>query len=477
MPEQPNSILEFWKFAAALSSLVSTRDGWTAIGTEVPRGLSSATTPTPRLHAFDRGSLFASIQPQHPGPGWQPLLNCDAGSTALWTSSDRRSFLFPFDVDRAVAELLIEGYRVSDSRASMLQNLHRLYYLLRPLIPRAIQMRMKRAYTGVQAKLEFPSWPIEEGLEGLRRVFGWCVVRASGLEEVPKIAAWPKGKRFCAVLTHDVETEAGVANIAAIAAIERRLGFRSSWNFVPERYALDHAIIPDLQRQGFEIGVHGLTHDGRLFESQRTFRHRAERINNYGRRWGSDGFRSPACHRNYDWMKGGALQFSYDSSFPDTDPYQPMPGGCCSVFPWFLGKQVELPITLPQDHVVFDVLGDSSAKLWREKTDYIESVGGMALLIVHPDYMLSDDRLREYEKFLLYLRAKEGAWYALPNDVARWWHARASLSLVMENDVLRVTKPRGKIPFDDAAELEYVVAGPQPGELLLGQGVTAPREI
>ena len=41
------------------------------------------------------------------------------------------------------------------------------------------------------------------------------------------------------VLTHDVETAAGVAAIDPIVALERRLGLRSSWNFVPRRYELD----------------------------------------------------------------------------------------------------------------------------------------------------------------------------------------------------------------------------------------------
>ena len=47
------------------------------------------------------------------------------------------------------------------------------------------------------------------------------------------------------------------------------------------------------------------------------------------------------------------LGFEYDSSYTDTDPYEPQPGGCCSYLPYFNESLVELPITLPQDHTVF----------------------------------------------------------------------------------------------------------------------------
>jgi hypothetical protein len=43
------------------------------------------------------------------------------------------------------------------------------------------------------------------------------------------------------------------------------------------------------------------------------------------------------------------LVFDYDSSYPDTDPYEPPPGGCCTWLPYFNEELIELPITLAQD--------------------------------------------------------------------------------------------------------------------------------
>jgi hypothetical protein len=44
--------------------------------------------------------------------------------------------------------------------------------------------------------------------------------------------------RFAFVLTHDVEAAEGQAYVRTVADLDEGLGFRSSFNFVPERYPL-----------------------------------------------------------------------------------------------------------------------------------------------------------------------------------------------------------------------------------------------
>ena len=63
------------------------------------------------------------------------------------------------------------------------------------------------------------------------------------------------------------------------------------------------------------------------------------------------------------------LGFDYDSSSPDTDPFEPQSGGCCSWWPFFNGKLVELPITLVQDHTLFVILRRPDEQLWVEKAE------------------------------------------------------------------------------------------------------------
>jgi peptidoglycan/xylan/chitin deacetylase (PgdA/CDA1 family) len=469
-----NTFLNFWKFPDELAALCSVGDGWSAIGCNAPDICRDAIVPKKTLHTIEGSHVYAAVSAHVPGSEWQPMVTSVDGVVLLWSNRLQTRFLFPFDVNEAIEDLLGERYREQDVRSGVLQWLHKSYYKVRRWVPRPVQMGMKRGYCRVQSRLKFPAWPYESSLLWLQRLIAWTVIRASGRLELPHISFWPDGKRLCVVLTHDVETERGVENIAPIVAIEKRLNVRSSWNFVPERYNCDRNILLQLQEDGFEVGVHGLTHDGRLFESEAIFRKRARKINEYARMWGSRGFRSPACHRKYDWMKSGALDFAYDSSYPDSDPYQPMPGGCSSIFPWFLGNMVELPITLPQDHVVFDILG-GSVELWRQKLDYVEDAGGLALLIVHPDYTVKPDRLEHYEAFLEHIQSRPGVWAALPHEVASWWRCRANSLLTSGTGLPSVTTAgQDEELGDHAPTVTWLAAGPRPGELLESRLKTEP---
>jgi peptidoglycan/xylan/chitin deacetylase (PgdA/CDA1 family) len=206
---------------------------------------------------------------------------------------------------------------------------------------------------------------------------------------------------------------------------ERRAGFRSSWNFVPERYAVSDERVRALVADGFEVGLHGLRHDGRDLESLATLQKRLPAMRSWAERWGAVGFRSPATQRGYDLIP--VLGFDYDSSYPDTDPFEPQGGGCCSYLPFFNRDTVELPITLPQDHTLFELLQERDIGVWRRKAEWLADHGGLITVLVHPDYALSDERLRHYDELLTFLRGLAGGWHALPRDVARWWRARADL--------------------------------------------------
>jgi peptidoglycan/xylan/chitin deacetylase (PgdA/CDA1 family) len=201
------------------------------------------------------------------------------------------------------------------------------------------------------------------------------------------------------------------------------LGLRSSFNLVAERYPLDTGLIDDLRARGFEVGIHGLRHDGRELRSRRAFAATATRLNEHIDRLDAAGFRSPLTHRNPEWMQ--ALEVDYDASFFDTDPFEPMPGGTMSTWPFFLGHFVELPYTLAQDSTLFDVLGERGPRLWLEKARYLARWHGMALLNTHPDYLRLPGRWDAYAELLDQVRDL-GWWNALPRDVAAWWRLRGA---------------------------------------------------
>jgi GT2 family glycosyltransferase len=306
------------------------------------------------------------------------------------------------------------------------------YYSLKPLLPRRLQITMRRLYAKRQARATFPRWPIEPLLVERQEQELRLRLRNSEAERLPTIANWPDGKRFAAILTHDVEGPLGVANVRKVIEIERRHGFVSSWNFVAEWYPIEDGLFDHIRAEGGEIGLHAIKHDCKLFESRANFEAELPAIHRYLAEWGAVGFRSPATHRNADWMPElGAL---YDSSFPDTDPFEPQAGGCCSILPYFLDDLVELPITLVQDHTLWEILQETSIGRWTEKSDWIAAKGGLINLITHPDYLDTPARLRMYEEFLEYLAARRDGWYPLPRDVATWWRARAGLRCVEDSE-------------------------------------------
>ena len=380
---------------------------------------------------------------------------------AIWRDDDGRVFL-PFDPAEAMQQFWSESYRQVGSspiarrgRAAVLRG----YYLVRPALPRRLQLRLRRAFTRVQARSSFPGWPAEDSLHALYAWLFGLLAELAG-EPVPYIGPWPHGKSWALVLTHDVETDSGCRDLELLRAPERRLGYRSSWNFVPLRYRVADDTIRTLQAEGCEVGVHGLRHDGRDLGSPRLLARRLPVMRDYADRWQAAGFRSPATQRRWEWMP--RLGFDYDSSYSDTDPYEPQPGGCCSYLPYFNENMVELPITLPQDHTLFSILQRPDADVWIGKADFLRERGGMVLVLTHPDYA-RDPRVAEgYRSLLDRFRHDDSGWYALPKEVAAWWRQRASSAIRPDGDGWRIEGPAaasGRIRFMPAAAPAGAKAG------------------
>lgn len=396
-----------------------------------------------RAHADALGGVwtaFASISDQHGN---------EVGSARRRSDG---SILLPFDPSELIHNVRSERYR-SLGHASVARSAQRLataaYYLARPLIARPLQIRLRRGFSRFQQGRKFPRWPVETALHDL---YGWLfeIVGALAPEPVPWLAPWPRGHSWALVLTHDVETQTGYENIDSLCELESSRGYRSSWNLVPERYSVDDTLVERLLDDGFEVGVHGLYHDGRDLEAWFLSK-RLPAMRTYATRWRATGFRSPATRRT--WERMPTLGFDYDSSYPDTDPFEPDPGGCCSWLPFFNHDLMELPITLPQDHTLFVILRHPNESAWVDKTNYLREHEGMALIVTHPDYMLTEDRRAAYTRFLERYADDETAWRALPREVSSWWRQRAASSILRNAAGWYVTGPaaeRGQIRFTGA---------------------------
>jgi hypothetical protein len=327
---------------------------------------------------------------------------------------------------------------------------NQLFYILKPFIPRPVQIFLRRQIAQQKRRKNGYRWPIDP--TSAKPPEGW--------------PGWPDGKQFALVLSHDVDTRKGYDNVSKLADIEEGLGFRSSFNFVPERYGVvEVGLLDELKRRGFGIGVHGLKHDGKLFSSKKIFDERAPQINAYLKKWGTRGFTTPSMIRNHDWMH--SLEMDYCISTFDTDPFEPQPDAAGTIFPFAVFRNaagsasqlpgfavspppslqafeppssfdsslpsffVELPYTLVQDFTLFVILGERTIGYWKQKLGWIASKGGMALLNTHPDYMnFSGQKCgreeypsRFYRKFLEHVKTLyEGRyWPALPSQVYEFW--------------------------------------------------------
>lgn len=318
---------------------------------------------------------------------------------------------------------------------------HRLYYFAKPVLPWRMRMAIRRAAASRKLKSCADIWPIDP--RSAKPPAGWT--------------GWPDGKRFALVLTHDVEGPSGLANCRRLADAEGTLGFRSSFNFIPEgSYRVTAELRHWLDEHDFEVGVHDLHHNGFLYLSSPTFRRKADRINHYLREWGAKGFRSGFMFRNLAWLH--QLDIAYDASTFDTDPFEPQFDGSGTIFPFWIGRPEvevepvppsgptpvgrphrragywELPYTLPQDSTLFLLLQETSNEIWMRKLDWIAKSGGMALINVHPDYMdvktgtngASRSAGDHYFDLLRYITSRYPGeyWHCLPREMAAFFANR-----------------------------------------------------
>jgi hypothetical protein len=378
------------------------------------------------------------------GRGWHPArtLADEHGTTAaaIYRSDDGSLFL-PFDPDEVMVNYWSERYTGvgEHARGRRLRHLMMVtYYRLRPLLPRSLQIWLRRRFARRQARCTFPRWPVEPGLHDFFDLMFAMLAEIAG-EPVPHIAPWPSGYEWTLVLTHDVEKDKGLKALDPVIDVELRLGLRSSWNLVANDYYVAPERVRALLENGFEVGVHGMHHDGRDLESLAILQERLPAIREARERWGAVGFRAPSLHRNWEWMR--LLGFDYDSSWPDTDPFEPQNGGCCTWLPFFNGELVELPMTLTLDHTVFVILNQRDETAWVNKTEFLRERGGLALIDTHPDYLIDETVLTAYGNFLARYAADDTAWKALPREVSAWWRRRAASSLERDGSGWRVVGP------------------------------------
>lgn len=350
----------------------------------------------------------------------------------------------PFDLSEIVNNLRRERYMITGDNSPILRILkaaiHDIYYCFRPWMPISVRRHLQRINLKGWRRLRFPQWPVDCTVDTILEHALILSMKAKAISSVPFIWFWPDGAQSCAMMTHDVETSAGVDACRDLMALDDSYEIKSAFQIVPEdRYAVSHELLEDFRSRGFELNVQDLNHDGNLFRDRAEFLRRATRINEYLRQLGSKGFRSAIMYRNAEWL--GAIEASFDMSFPSVAHLEPQRGGCCTVMPYFIGGIVELPLTTIQDYSLVYILGESSIDLWKQQIQLIREKNGLISFIVHPDYLKGERELGFYRSLLSHLsrlRAEGTLWIALPGEVDQWWRARNQMKLVCYNGKWRI---------------------------------------
>ena len=311
-------------------------------------------------------------------------------------------------VPQSIADLLLEK-----ENPPKLSRVKKAYYHLRPYIPLPLRQYMQsKRHIQVTERWYITDRLIKEYLK--------YIDEAAFRKRSETI--WPHGNSAALVLTHDVETAEGFDYIPKVIELEKKHGFVSSWNIVPHLYPIKKEILDLIRESNHEIGIHDYNHDGKLYFSRKIFNRRKVYINDAIKKYDAVGFRGGATHRNLEWQQD--FNILYDSSTFDIDPFQPMHGGTHSIWPFQAGKFIELPYTLPQDHVVWIQLRQKDNSIWEEKTKWLYENNGLILIITHPDYIMMGDNLKKYEDLLIFFKTFQKLWHVLPAELARFWKER-----------------------------------------------------
>lgn len=372
----------------------------------------------------------------------------------------------PFDPEEVAENLQRERYssHFRETKPVSSQIIRKAYYALRPYLSVPVRKHLQKVHLRNWDKIPFPEWPVDRTLDRIHSKRLALAMKARGVDKVPFIWFWPDNFTSCAIISHDVEAPAGRDFCGELMDLDASFGFRSSFQVIPEdRYSVSRAYLESISNRGFEVNIHDLKHDGRLYADHDEFRRRASLINEYGREFGARGFRSGVLYRNADWYD--ALDFLYDMSVPNVAHLDPQRGGCCTVMPYYIGNIVELPVTCTQDYTLFHILNDYSPALWKKQIDLIRFHHGLISILVHPDYVMERREQTLYRELLGHLaelRDQTPLWTPLPVEVAEWWQLRNQMKLVDQNGQWHIEGPgkeRARIAYASVTDdgLQYAV--------------------
>jgi hypothetical protein len=324
-------------------------------------------------------------------------------------------------------------------------------------IPRFVRDRSFRSSKGPDLLTEANLAPVEF----LRTLFLASIVLVAG--PIPRIKFWKRGKSYALTVTHDVETQYGLETGALqLLRVERQLELSSTWNVPSDRYPISPRPLQMIGDAG-EIGGHDTRHDGKLIfltpdelvQRLTECKTRLEQLSEKRVR----GFRAPLLQHSAELMSAESMAgFDYDSSCPSWEILSPTslrPHGVGTLFPFEMNGTLEIPVSLPQDHQLIRVAGQTPTEavdLWLRLAQWIRGLGGPCVLLVHPDYELGlEENSAEYRRLLKNFVADNMCHIMTLGQLSDWWRYRARARWDMTDDQVTLVRPDQKV---EGMELE-----------------------
>lgn len=234
-----------------------------------------------------------------------------------------------------------------------------------------------------------------------------------------------QGKKAVICLSHDVDSANDYEVSAKVYELNKKYGLKSTFNFLTHwGYEIERDFLKELDKNGFEIGLHGWTHDIAIgIRPEKRIKKELgwalEKLN-----WPIKGYRAPAFAVTPRLLKVlKELGIKYDSSMKTISCY----GQAVETFYPYRFPNVgiwEIPLTIQDDRVFRDLhlSNEEGLGVIKELAKRVIDVGGVAVINNHPK--LISDKIYYYEELLKWIASLDNVWIATTGEVVDFMEER-----------------------------------------------------
>jgi len=250
--------------------------------------------------------------------------------------------------------------------------------------------------------------------------FPECQIIAEKLKDQNLRPWWNKKAVIC--VCHDVDNNEGAKFAPTIADMDYRYKLPTTFNFLThDNYSLDSTLLRSLIKRGFEIGLHGYTHDqGFAFRHPKIMRKEIDQALEVLKEVDIVGYRSPAlCSSELLFKILSERKFLYDSSLQIASSFY---HSVKIPYPYYMGKYDfwELPLMVQDDNYLRDTNTPEKIILnsIRRFINEIIVLNGVFIINMHPHLMAKCQQF--YENFIQTIKEFDDVAFATMKEVIKY---------------------------------------------------------